>query len=103
MASGVGGQPVIRTSTRSTPSTAPESSLGDPSTPRPHAQSPSATTSRGSGIISMAVVGGAIVPVLINWIVGQSSYMIALIIPVIGYLYIAWYGVSGSKHAQTAS
>jgi FHS family L-fucose permease-like MFS transporter len=60
-------------------------------------------TSRGSGIISMAVVGGAIVPVLINWVVGQSSYMIALIIPVIGYLYIAWYGVSGSKPVKVAS
>ena len=60
-------------------------------------------TSRGSGIISMAVVGGAIVPVLINWVVGQSNYSVALIIPVIGYLYIAWYGVSGSKPVKVAS
>ena len=45
----------------------------------------------------MAVVGGAIIPVLIGWVVDQSSYQVALIIPVICYLYIAWYGVSGSK------
>jgi MFS transporter, FHS family, L-fucose permease len=60
-------------------------------------------TSRGSGIISMAVVGGAVIPVLIGWVVDQSSYRAALIIPVLCYLYIAWYGVSGSKPARAAA
>jgi FHS family L-fucose permease-like MFS transporter len=60
-------------------------------------------TSRGSGIISMAIIGGAIVPVLINWVVGQCNYQVALILPVICYLYIAWYGASGSKPAKAVA
>ena len=58
-------------------------------------------TSRGSGIITTMVVGGALIPVLIGWIVDHASYQVALIIPVICYLYIAWYGVSGSKPAAS--
>lgn len=58
-------------------------------------------TSRGSGIISMAVVGGAIVPVLIGFLVDHIGYQVSLIIPVICYLYIAWYGAAGSKPAQS--
>jgi FHS family L-fucose permease-like MFS transporter len=58
-------------------------------------------TSRGSGIITTAVVGGAILPVLIGLAVDHASYQVALIIPVLGYLYIAWYGVVGSKPKVT--
>ena len=60
-------------------------------------------TSRGSGIITTAVVGGAILPVLIGLVVDHAGYQAALIIPVFGYLYIAWYGVSGSKPTQTVA
>ncbi len=59
-------------------------------------------TGRGSGIITTMVVGGALIPPLIGWIVDKASYQLALIIPVICYLYIAWYGVSGSKPAGEA-
>jgi MFS transporter, FHS family, L-fucose permease len=60
-------------------------------------------TSRGSGIITTMVVGGAIIPVIIGWFVDRSSYQAALIIAVFCYAYIAWYGVSGSKPVQTVS
>jgi FHS family L-fucose permease-like MFS transporter len=60
-------------------------------------------TGRGSGIITTMVVGGALIPPLIGWVVDQSSYQAALIIPVICYLYIAWYGVSGSRPAKAAA
>jgi FHS family L-fucose permease-like MFS transporter len=59
-------------------------------------------TSRGAGIIMTAVVGGALVPPMIGWFVDHANYQVALIIPVICYLFIAWYGVSGSKPAQMA-
>ena len=62
-------------------------------------------TSRGSGIITAAVVGGAVVPVLIGWVKDHASYQLALIIPVLCYLFIAWYGsfASSAEHfeAQT--
>jgi FHS family L-fucose permease-like MFS transporter len=58
-------------------------------------------TSRGSGIITTMVVGGALVPPLIGWFVDRSSYQGAMIIAVLCYAYIAWYGVSGSKPKQT--
>jgi FHS family L-fucose permease-like MFS transporter len=54
-------------------------------------------TSRGSGIMTTAIVGGAILPVLIGWVVDHSSYQVALIIPMFCYLYIAWFGASGSR------
>ena len=57
-------------------------------------------TSRGSGIISMAIIGGAVVPLLISWLADGASYQVGLIVAVICYLYIAWYGVSGSKPAK---
>ena len=59
-------------------------------------------TSRGSGIINTAVVGGALIPVLIGWVAGHSSYQLALTIPVLCYLFIAWYGSFGSapKHVE---
>jgi FHS family L-fucose permease-like MFS transporter len=60
-------------------------------------------TSRGSGIITTMVVGGALVPPLIGWFVDHTGYTVALIIPILCYLYIAWYGVSGSKVTQTVS
>ena len=57
-------------------------------------------TSRGSGIITSAVVGGALIPVLIGWVVDHANYQLALIIPTLCYLFIAWYGSFGSapKH-----
>ena len=54
-------------------------------------------TSKGSGLIMTAVWGGALIPVLIGWISDHSSYAVALIVPVICYLYIALYGFAGQK------
>ena len=59
-------------------------------------------TSRGSGIITSMIVGGALVPPLIGWVVDKSNYAVALIIPVLCYLFIAWYGVSGSQATANA-
>jgi len=60
-------------------------------------------TSKGSGIIMTAVVGGAVIPVAIGWLVDLSSYQWALVIPLVCYLYIAWYGLWGSHPVKTAN
>jgi FHS family L-fucose permease-like MFS transporter len=58
-------------------------------------------TSKGSGLIMTAVVGGAIVPPLIGYVADKTgSIHTALIIPAICYLYIAFYGLSGSRQTK---
>ena len=55
-------------------------------------------TSKGSGMIMTACVGGAVVPYLIGALADRAgSIQHAFIIPVICYLYIAYYGLWGSK------
>ena len=59
-------------------------------------------TSKGSGLIMTAVVGGAIVPPLIGAVADKSgSIQTALIIPAVCYLFIAYYGLWGSKPTRT--
>jgi FHS family L-fucose permease-like MFS transporter len=60
-------------------------------------------TSKGSGLIMTAVVGGAVVPYLIGKLADQIGIQHALIIPAICYLYITFYGFVGSKPARTVT
>jgi MFS transporter, FHS family, L-fucose permease len=54
-------------------------------------------TGIGSGVLNMAIVGGAIVPVLQGIIADHLSIHHGFILPVICYLYILFYALSGSK------
>jgi FHS family L-fucose permease-like MFS transporter len=54
-------------------------------------------TGNGSGILTMAIVGGAILPVIQGAIADHVGLHHAFILPVICYLYILFYGMSGSK------
>jgi MFS transporter, FHS family, L-fucose permease len=54
-------------------------------------------TSKGSGLIMTAVVGGAVVPYLLGKTADAIGIQHALIIPAICYLFIAYYGLWGSK------
>jgi MFS transporter, FHS family, L-fucose permease len=54
-------------------------------------------TGDGSGIMIMAIVGGAIVPVAQGWIADHIGIHHAFFLPVICYLYILFYALSGSK------
>ncbi|MTI89197.1 MAG: L-fucose:H+ symporter permease [Balneolaceae bacterium] len=54
-------------------------------------------TAQGSGILCTAIVGGAIIPPLFGAAADQFGLQLALIVPAICYLYIMWYGASGSK------
>ena len=53
-------------------------------------------TSTGSGLINMAIVGGAIVPLMQGAIADHVGIHQAFILPVICYLYILFYAVRGS-------
>src|SRR6204780_3084585 len=54
-------------------------------------------TRKGSGLIMTAVVGGAVIPLLIGVVADKTSIQTSFIIPMICYLYIAYYGLWGSK------
>ena len=54
-------------------------------------------TSQGAGILCLAIVGGAILPVLQGVLADNFSVQLAFILPLFCYLYIVFYGVKGSK------
>jgi FHS family L-fucose permease-like MFS transporter len=54
-------------------------------------------TSQGAGILCLAIVGGAIVPVLQGLLADSISVQFAFILPLFCYIYIVFYGLKGSK------
>jgi FHS family L-fucose permease-like MFS transporter len=58
-------------------------------------------TSKGAGLIMTAVVGGAIVPALIGVVADKAGIQHSFVIPIFCYLFIAYYGLWGSKPART--
>ncbi len=59
-------------------------------------------TSRGSSLLVMAVVGGAVIPVLFGVVADAFGLQKAFALPVVCYLYIVFYGLRGSRHAPVA-
>jgi MFS transporter, FHS family, L-fucose permease len=59
-------------------------------------------TSKGSGLIMTAIVGGAIIPTAIGALADRIGIQRAFVLPLICYLYIAWYGLWGSQPVRTA-
>ncbi|PLW67249.1 glucose/galactose MFS transporter [Pseudohalioglobus lutimaris] len=60
-------------------------------------------TSQGSGIVCLAIVGGAIVPLVQGLVADSLGLQQAFIIPLLCYIYIAYYGLHGSIPANPAS
>ena len=56
-----------------------------------------ALTGTGSGLLNMAIVGGAILPLVQGTIADRIGLHHAFFVPVICYVYILFYGLSGSK------
>jgi FHS family L-fucose permease-like MFS transporter len=54
-------------------------------------------TGSGSGLLNMAIVGGAVVPLLVGALADNFGLHHAFVIPVICYLYILYYGLRGSR------
>lgn len=59
-------------------------------------------TPQASGLICMAIVGGAILPPVTGWVADQTSLATALFVPVACYLWIAFYGWSAPRRAASA-
>jgi FHS family L-fucose permease-like MFS transporter len=60
-------------------------------------------TSKGSGLIMTAVVGGAVIPLAIGALADRVGIQHSFVIPMICYLYIAYYGLVGSKPVRTVT
>jgi FHS family L-fucose permease-like MFS transporter len=58
-------------------------------------------TSKGSGLIMTAVVGGAVIPYLLGALADRVGIQHAFVLPVLCYLFIAYYGLWGSKPTRT--
>lgn len=58
-------------------------------------------TSKGSGLMMTAVVGGAIVPYMIGKLADYTSIQHAFVIPAICYIFITYYGFVGHKPSRT--
>ena len=54
-------------------------------------------TGNGSGLLNMAIVGGAVLPVIQGAIADRFGLHHAFVLPVICYLYILFYALSGSR------
>lgn len=54
---------------------------------------------QGSGLLCMAIVGGAIVPLIVGALADRTSLAAALVVPALCYLLIAVYGWSARKPA----
>jgi FHS family L-fucose permease-like MFS transporter len=54
-------------------------------------------TSAGSGLLCMAIVGGAVVPLLQAFFADRIGLLHSFLVPCLCYLFIAWYGAKGHK------
>ncbi|HEY1805394.1 MAG TPA: sugar MFS transporter [Terracidiphilus sp.] len=54
-------------------------------------------TSKGSGVLTIGNVGGAVIPPLFGVLADRVGIQYALVVPIVAYLYVAYYGLSGYK------
>jgi MFS transporter, FHS family, L-fucose permease len=54
-------------------------------------------TGEGSGVLCMAIIGGAIVPLVAGHLADASGIAFSFIVPAICYAYIVYYGVDGHR------
>jgi FHS family L-fucose permease-like MFS transporter len=59
-------------------------------------------TEEGSGLLCTAIVGGALIPMLFGTLADHFGLRLALLLPVLCYAYIMWYGLRGSRRVATA-
>lgn len=55
-----------------------------------------ALTSAGSGLLCLAIVGGAVVPLLQGMLADSIGLQLSFLLPVLCYAYIAYYGLRGA-------
>lgn len=50
-----------------------------------------------SGIINTLIVGGSVIPLIMGWFTDHATVRIAIIVPLVSYLYIIFFALKGSK------
>ena len=58
-------------------------------------------TSKGSGVITIGNVGGAVLPPLFGLLADKVGIQYAFVVPIVGYLYVAFYGKLGYKPTRS--
>jgi len=56
-----------------------------------------ALTGKASSLLIMAIVGGAVVPLLQGLLADHAGVQYSFVLPLLCYGYIAWYGLNGSR------
>ncbi|MDA7852555.1 sugar MFS transporter [Porticoccaceae bacterium] len=54
-------------------------------------------TSKGSGFVCQAIVGGALIPLVQGVAADTIGIQLSFIVPLICYIYIGWYALNGAK------
>ncbi|WP_323845955.1 sugar MFS transporter [Microbulbifer magnicolonia] len=54
-------------------------------------------TSQGSGILCLAIVGGALIPLLQGMLADNIGIQLSFVLPVVCYIYICYYGIKGTE------
>jgi FHS family L-fucose permease-like MFS transporter len=60
-------------------------------------------TGRASSMLVMAIVGGAVIPLLMGFLADTINLKYAFFLPILCYLYIMFYGFEGSEVVQDTS
>ena len=58
-------------------------------------------TSQGSSLLVMMIVGGALVPLAMGAAADRIGIQLAFVVPMVNYLYIAFYGFVGCRVKET--
>jgi FHS family L-fucose permease-like MFS transporter len=62
-----------------------------------------APTAATSGLLCMAIVGGAILPVTMGFAADRIGLSLAFVVPLICYVFIAIFALAGSRNGQTSA
>jgi FHS family L-fucose permease-like MFS transporter len=60
-------------------------------------------TSKGSGLVCQAIVGGALIPLIQGFAADTIGIQLSFIVPMLCYIYIGWYALNGSKDDRANS
>ncbi|MDG2502378.1 MAG: sugar MFS transporter [Porticoccaceae bacterium] len=60
-------------------------------------------TSKGSGLVCQAIVGGALIPLVQGVAADSIGIQLSFIVPMLCYIYIGWYALNGSKETAADS
>ncbi len=60
-------------------------------------------TNKASSLLIMAIVGGAIIPLLQGMLADRIGLHLSFVLPVVCYVYIIFYGLVGSRPPASAT